>query len=464
MADLDNSNSIWIDDLFERKQEAEQIHAYIQSVAGRPIQRQDKSAFTFAVEGSYGQGKTFFLKRLATQLSENHPVAYCDAWADDFADEPLTALAATLKEALGQFKDRTKVDTFLAKTGKVTKIIGKGLLRRSAGLLITDAAVGAVESLDFKVEKTRVGDLEKLSDGVADDLADDRSDEEASDLMLERIDNFQEKRRAVSEVKSSLLSIVRSLESQGLEPPIVIVIDELDRCRPSYAIKLLEEIKHLFDVPGVVFILGMNSEQLGHSISGVYGANFDGHAYLKRFVDRAYTMRDAPLENLLRVLWKQSGLNSNQFELPQIVIPQVQSLEPDVPGFIAEIMKHYGLGARDAFGLIDILQTSATLVSSQKITLAYYLPLVIGAVRGLEAGKLPEPKNPTRWHYLTTNWRQGNEGTPVQPHAFANEIKELLKLPSHELYERANSNDARAPEIIASRAKSITRVQTQSVS
>lgn len=72
--------------------------------------------------------------------------------------------------------------------------------------------------------------------------------------------------------------------SEGCKP-LVVVIDELDRCRPTYAIELLEVAKHLFAVDGVVFVLGVNRSELAESVKAVYGASFDAEGYLHRFID-----------------------------------------------------------------------------------------------------------------------------------------------------------------------------------
>jgi hypothetical protein len=66
---------------------------------------------------------------------------------------------------------------------------------------------------------------------------------------------------------------------------LVIVIDELDRCRPSFALEILEKIKHLFSVKNVVFLLVMNKQQLEEAIKSVYGANIDAHTYLQKFIN-----------------------------------------------------------------------------------------------------------------------------------------------------------------------------------
>ena len=72
---------------------------------------------------------------------------------------------------------------------------------------------------------------------------------------------------------------------------IVIFVDELDRCRPDYAVKVLERIKHLFEVPSVVFVLATNREQLCHSVKGLYGASFDAGTYLRRFIEFDFTIK-----------------------------------------------------------------------------------------------------------------------------------------------------------------------------
>jgi len=59
-------------------------------------------------------------------------------------------------------------------------------------------------------------------------------------------------------------------------------VDELDRCRPDFALGLLERIKHLFDVEGIAFVLLVNRSQIEGYIRTVYG-NADAEAYLLKF-------------------------------------------------------------------------------------------------------------------------------------------------------------------------------------
>ena len=93
--------------------------------------------------------------------------------------------------------------------------------------------------------------------------------------------------------------------------PTVVLIDELDRCRPSYAIELLETAKHIFGVDNVVFVLAVNREELAHSVKALYGSEFGANGYLGRFFDIDFRLpapnRQAFIRNML------SGVGVYQF-------------------------------------------------------------------------------------------------------------------------------------------------------
>ena len=66
---------------------------------------------------------------------------------------------------------------------------------------------------------------------------------------------------------------------------LVVFIDELDRCRPDYAVRFLERIKHYFNNDRITFVFSVNIEQLQHTIKNYYGSGFDATRYLDRFFD-----------------------------------------------------------------------------------------------------------------------------------------------------------------------------------
>jgi len=79
------------------------------------------------------------------------------------------------------------------------------------------------------------------------------------------------------------------------QKPIVVLVDELDRCRPDYAIELLERIKHLFSVNGYVFVFALARDQLEKSVGHRYGEKFDASGYLERFFDFRFGLPDPDL-------------------------------------------------------------------------------------------------------------------------------------------------------------------------
>ena len=83
----------------------------------------------------------------------------------------------------------------------------------------------------------------------------------------------------------SLMQVFNSIIVENVQK-LVIFIDELDRCRPNFAIEMLERIKHYFDDDRIIFVASINREQLIHSISKYYGTNFDSTGYLDKFFDR----------------------------------------------------------------------------------------------------------------------------------------------------------------------------------
>ena len=76
--------------------------------------------------------------------------------------------------------------------------------------------------------------------------------------------------------------------------------DELDRCRPSYAVEFLEVAKHLFSVDRIVFVLAVNLDQLAHSVRALYGSDFDAKGYLRRFVDVDFYLPDPDRDAFIR--------------------------------------------------------------------------------------------------------------------------------------------------------------------
>lgn len=402
-----NLKDIWDGDLLDRKREATMLMGYIESIYSRSLNGERAGSMTVAVDAGYGAGKTYFLSRFKRQAGVNHPVAFVDAWRDDLSDEPLTAVAATLKAALDplikvQPSVASRWDVFLEKAGKVAQISSVGLLKRAAALLLTAGAVnGLTEVLENAPEA--VGDA--IEDAIKDASKDaaDAGGQIISSIgvartMRARVEEFEAGQAAIEEMKNSLAAVVELLPLQQLQAPIIIIIDELDRCRPTYAVKLLEEVKHLFDVPGLVFIFGLHGDQLAHSITGAYGANFDGASYLRRFFNRRYSLASASLRPVLKSYFSSAGLKESDFVYWPLF--EVSGNRVDDPAEIcALIMESHKLTARDALEFTDIMQTCVALSSPSQVVLPYLSEMLCVYMRNIPSFNAYIPEQYPRWSY-----------------------------------------------------------------
>ena len=82
-------------------------------------------------------------------------------------------------------------------------------------------------------------------------------------------------------------------------PNLVIFVDELDRCRPTFAVQLLERIKHFFDIPNIVFVLSLDKKQIEACIKAVYGAEIDATEYLRRFFNLEFGIPHVDTESYI---------------------------------------------------------------------------------------------------------------------------------------------------------------------
>jgi hypothetical protein len=100
------------------------------------------------------------------------------------------------------------------------------------------------------------------------------------------------KREAMRQLRESLIALTSAQGGDEKPRPIVVVVDELDRCRPDYALSLIETIKHFFSVPNIHFVLGVNLSALQYSVSARYGGGFDSEGYLRRFISITMALPD----------------------------------------------------------------------------------------------------------------------------------------------------------------------------
>jgi len=231
--------------------------------------------FVLAIDNKWGAGKTTFVKMWQQYLeNQSFKTLYFNAWENDFDNDALTALMAELqslknKQTEKVFKKVLKFGSVLAKN--VIPIAIKSVL---------DKCIGN-------------GFVKDASEIIVDN---------ADDVFQNQVSDYLSKKEGLKEFKSSLSKYID--DTKG-DKPIVFFIDELDRCRPNYAVEVLEKVKHFFSVPGIVFVLSIDKSQLEHAVRGVYGSEqIDANEYLKRFVDLEYSLMEPDSEKYCLFLYK----------------------------------------------------------------------------------------------------------------------------------------------------------------
>lgn len=217
--------------------------------------------FVLALNNIWGEGKTTFLRMWQQSLNNlEYRTIYFNAWENDFEDNPLIAIMGELK-SLRNVENKELYHDVIKKGAEILKNVAPALLKA--------VVAKHIDSTIF------LDSLENTSAGLLNSFAKD-------------VESYSSRKRGIADFRNSLKNFVAN-GSNG--KTLVFIIDELDRCRPNYSVTLLEQIKHLFTVPNIAFILSIDKVQLGHVVKGVYGsADLDSDEYLRRFIDLEFSL------------------------------------------------------------------------------------------------------------------------------------------------------------------------------
>lgn len=289
----------WPGDVLERQPYADFLTAYlISKVKGKD--GKGKKSFTLALDAEWGQGKTFFVTNWAKDLgttTPGYPIILFDAWCADYANDPLVAFMAAFKAALDEriaaaglngSKEKaaehiaTAVSGFRRAILPAGKQIAKGLLQKATGIAMDEV----YEAWEHGTELGAARDEDKLSRAGFEVL-----NKGLDEFFSKALEEQGLRQQAIQEFRGAIEATLQNLvDNKAINLPMFVFIDEVDRCRPNFALALLEGIKHLFGIPGVCFVVSTNMAQLSESIKAVYGHGFDGYGYLKRFFDVEYSL------------------------------------------------------------------------------------------------------------------------------------------------------------------------------
>ena len=247
--------------------------------------------YALALDANWGEGKTTFLKMWQADLHKSSfQCVYYDAWASDFCRDSFPSMVAELKEYFSRLETKTAKKT-AEKIAKEGAAVAKAMVKTMPGFVA--GFVGGGGSAQAVVDKIF--------------------------SKWEPVAAYSEYRKTLESFKSSLGEIA----SQS-EKPLIFMIDELDRCRPTFALDVLEKIKHIFDVPGVFFVAALNKNALAKTIESVYGIT-DGNDYLSKFFDDTH-----PLVNhrgiafsLLEKVGIIEMMNSNETQISVLALSEL---------------------------------------------------------------------------------------------------------------------------------------------
>ena len=360
----------WVGDLLEREREGKYLKTFLKN-------RYDfnkENSFVLNINAEWGYGKTYFLKNLAKEFkNDNHPVVFFDAWKNDFTKNPLLAFMAEMNSSLEQyFNVSSTAKSMFSKASTTLKalavpVVSKFLTGMAADKLevLLDAEVESHENTGIKDDEA--SDLEKEVSSVITKAAQKALVEH--NAVKKSIETFKK------EMTALIKYIDKNLSSKKL--PMLVFIDELDRCRPDYAIELLENIKHIFDIQGIVFVIATDSQQLSHSINAVYGNDFASERYLKRFFHQEYNLAKPNSYLYSKFLLETRNIVSHQ----KYFSPLEQQLYTD-SDIVIELFNRYcdffQLGFRDREQVAIMLESIVLgWTYQEKIQLPYLLFLII---------------------------------------------------------------------------------------
>lgn len=252
------------------------------------LNKENKSKI-IALDGEWGSGKTVFLKSLeylmnkeidfqindidmgnVKDVKNEYMTFYYNAWENDDSNSAMLSL--------------------------IYKLVNDTCLEKEKG------ETGAIPRIINTVIKF-------VTNGTLDVKQDVFGEHWTNKQITDEIKTSEEIKETFKELINTLL-----VENKN---KILIMIDEIDRCKPTFAIELLENIKHFYDDDRIIFIVATNNKQLGHSVCKVYGNNYDGYGYLDKFFDLNLELPNNYIEKYIDAIDDNKSSNEYRFISPR---------------------------------------------------------------------------------------------------------------------------------------------------
>lgn len=304
---------MWKKDYLDRKKYAEFLYTLI-SNSDKYKRAEGEDAYVIALDSPWGTGKSYFLDIFEKWLTEEKEmqVIHYSAWENDFWDNAFLPLLYAIYN-----HDIYKIEATVEDSKKYAKDILHLAIRlgREAGL----------KKLEDLVGEDGVDALRDTMDHVEDEKA------ESVRAVFKEYEDFKE---AYDTVRKMLRG------SRTEENKLLIVVDELDRCRPDFAVQTLEVVKHLFNVEGLVFLFSVDMEQLGCVIRGIYGESLDARNYLNRLFQYVTHLPEPDVQKYIELLFEEKKENFEEFH-------RTENHKKLLVRVLAELMRGFQLSLRE---------------------------------------------------------------------------------------------------------------------
>lgn len=251
-----------------RKEDADILSQIVQKYA---------EGFVLSINGEWGTGKSTFVKMWKADLElQGIKSIYFNAWENDFISDPMVALLGELHKI----------------TTSTTQDLFSTILQ--TGSLIATKAIPSL--LKCATKQFFGGDLGEIAKEIS---------AAGSEVFQKEVLEYDQKQEKLISFRKILSDFI---QKSNLDHPLIFIVDELDRCRPDYAVEVLERIKHFFSIKGIVFVLSIDKEQLCNSIRGHYGSDrINAEEYLRRFIDVEYQLPQPDINSYCKYLYEYFG-------------------------------------------------------------------------------------------------------------------------------------------------------------
>jgi len=361
-----NSDNPFADDTLGREELCKRWSRFIE---------RSTTPYVMAIDGKWGTGKTTLLQMWRADLEKDgFRCVFFDAWEADFYGHALPAL-------IGEITKQMPDEKFNSEVKKVSGALFARVALNALSLMVPGGNVAAE---------------------IAGALEQSLKDHDA-------VESYCSYRVAVDKFKKSL----REFASNGKgDKPLVIFVDELDRCRPDFALEVLEKVKHVFDVESVFFVFAINKEEMCKTIQTVYG-DIDSEGYLKKFFDHTFLLINK--SGLGEAAFAKSGLKSHIEERIQWLQANGMKVGDELRVFqqlLQAMIARFSLSLRDEEQILAALNVSFRAIQNHHRTfplvLAYFTVLKV-ANRGLyeqcRAHFYSEGKTPFPYEEVTSFYR-----------------------------------------------------------